>query len=64
LAQSQLRDADKALLTQYADHLDREADALERLAASIGFLLSRRPVQVQQQSADSSSSSNVPTETE
>ena len=42
LAQSQLRDADKALLTQYADDLDREADALERLAASIGFLLSPR----------------------
>ena len=42
MAQSQLRDADKALLTQYADHLDREADALERLAASIGFLLSPR----------------------
>lgn len=42
LAQSQLRDADKALLRQYADHLDREADALERLAASIGFLLSPR----------------------
>jgi hypothetical protein len=68
LAQSLWQDADKAVLTHFADELEREAAALE-----LSRMLSLPPVvspyqqvqqPVQQKPADSSPPFNVPMEVE
>ncbi len=66
LAQTQAVEADRACLTQFADELDREAEALERLATSVSLppVAPHRQVQQmqQQQSAGAPSPAQVPKE--
>jgi hypothetical protein len=70
LVQTQVVEADRARLTQFADELDREAEALERLATSISLpppLPPHHQVQQQQiqqqQSAETPPPAQVPKET-
>jgi hypothetical protein len=64
LAQTQLLDADRERLTQFAAELDKEAEALERWSPAISLPPETAPQsQVQeQQSAASSTKPNVPTD--
>ena len=67
LAQTQIHDADRARLTQFAAQLEIEADALERAMPGVSLppldppQIQQQQVQ-QQQSADSSARANEPTE--
>ena len=69
LAQTLSQDADRALLTHYADELEREAEALQRLTPAVSLppvgasneQVQHQQVQ-QQQSIESSNPSNVPKE--
>jgi hypothetical protein len=70
LVQTQVVEADRARLTQFADELDKEAEALERLATSVSLPPSMAPhLQVQrqqmqqQQSAETPPPDQVPNET-
>jgi hypothetical protein len=63
LAQTQLLDADRERLTQFAAELDKEAEALEWRSPAISLPPETAPqsqVQQQQQSAASPTKPNVP----
>ena len=70
LVQTQAVEGDRALLAQFADELDKEAEALERLATSVSLpppvalhqhVQQQRQIQ-QQQSAETPPQPHVPNE--